>query len=33
MTATGALLVEGTCDELGRIATWAVRRGTGRRGH
>jgi hypothetical protein len=24
MTATGALLVEGTCDELGRIATWAV---------
>ena len=23
MTATGALLVEGTCDELGRIATWA----------
>jgi hypothetical protein len=24
MTATGARLVEGTCDELGRIATWAV---------
>ncbi len=24
MTAGGALLVEGTCDELGRIATWAV---------
>ena len=24
MTATGALLIEGTCDELGRIATWAV---------
>jgi len=24
MTASGALLVEGTCDELGRIATWAV---------
>jgi hypothetical protein len=24
MTGTGALLVEGTCDELGRIATWAV---------
>src|SRR3954454_16725918 len=24
MTATGALLVEGTCDELGRVATWAV---------
>jgi hypothetical protein len=24
MTATGALLVEGTCDELGRIASWAV---------
>jgi hypothetical protein len=24
MTATGATLVEGTCDELGRIATWAV---------
>ena len=23
MTATGAALVEGTCDELGRIATWA----------
>ena len=23
MTATGAFLVEGTCDELGRIATWA----------
>jgi hypothetical protein len=23
MTATGALLIEGTCDELGRIATWA----------
>jgi len=23
-TATGAVLVEGTCDELGRIATWAV---------
>jgi hypothetical protein len=22
MTATGAYLVEGTCDELGRIATW-----------
>ncbi|GIF06096.1 class I SAM-dependent methyltransferase [Actinoplanes siamensis] len=24
MTGTGALLVEGTCDELGRIATWVV---------
>jgi hypothetical protein len=24
MTAAGAVLVEGTCDELGRIATWAV---------
>nr|WP_296065261.1 class I SAM-dependent methyltransferase [uncultured Actinoplanes sp.] len=24
MTSTGALLIEGTCDELGRIATWAV---------
>ena len=24
MTASGALLIEGTCDELGRIATWAV---------
>ncbi|WP_436526051.1 class I SAM-dependent methyltransferase [Actinoplanes sp. HUAS TT8] len=24
MTGSGALLVEGTCDELGRIATWAV---------
>ncbi|GAA2872211.1 hypothetical protein Acy02nite_43770 [Actinoplanes cyaneus] len=24
MTGTGALLVEGTCDELGRVATWAV---------
>ena len=24
MTATGALLVEGTCDELGRIAVWTV---------
>jgi hypothetical protein len=24
MTETGALLVEGTCDELGRVATWAV---------
>ena len=24
MTSTGALLVEGTCDELGRVATWAV---------
>ncbi|HWS38540.1 MAG TPA: class I SAM-dependent methyltransferase [Actinoplanes sp.] len=24
MTATGALLIEGTSDELGRIATWAV---------
>jgi hypothetical protein len=23
MTATGATLIEGTCDELGRIATWA----------
>jgi hypothetical protein len=23
MTATGAFLIEGTCDELGRIATWA----------
>jgi hypothetical protein len=23
MTATGAFLVEGTCDELGRVATWA----------
>ena len=24
LTGSGALLVEGTCDELGRIATWAV---------
>ncbi|WP_067508805.1 methylase [Actinoplanes sp. TFC3] len=24
MTAGGAVLIEGTCDELGRIATWAV---------
>ncbi|AEV88765.1 methylase [Actinoplanes sp. SE50] len=24
MTGTGATLIEGTCDELGRIATWAV---------
>ncbi|WIM96066.1 class I SAM-dependent methyltransferase [Actinoplanes oblitus] len=24
MTSTGATLIEGTCDELGRIATWAV---------
>ncbi|BCJ43089.1 hypothetical protein GCM10010168_01690 [Actinoplanes ianthinogenes] len=24
MTGTGAVLIEGTCDELGRIATWAV---------
>ncbi|WP_229067941.1 class I SAM-dependent methyltransferase [Actinoplanes sp. DH11] len=24
MTGGGALLIEGTCDELGRIATWAV---------
>jgi hypothetical protein len=24
MTATGALLVEGTCDELGRLAAWAL---------
>ncbi|GIE97843.1 class I SAM-dependent methyltransferase [Paractinoplanes rishiriensis] len=24
MTGTGALLIEGTCDELGRVATWAV---------
>jgi hypothetical protein len=23
MTASGAFLVEGTCDELGRVATWA----------
>jgi len=23
MTATGAVLIEGTCDELGRVATWA----------
>lgn len=23
MTSTGAFLIEGTCDELGRIATWA----------
>jgi hypothetical protein len=23
MTGTGAFLIEGTCDELGRIATWA----------
>ncbi len=23
MKATGAALVEGTCDELGRVATWA----------
>ena len=29
MTATGAFLVEGTCDELGRIATWACVDGTG----
>ncbi|WP_432834564.1 class I SAM-dependent methyltransferase [Dactylosporangium sp. CA-092794] len=24
MTATGALLVEGTCDELGRLASWVL---------
>ncbi|MEV6298003.1 class I SAM-dependent methyltransferase [Actinoplanes sp. NPDC051861] len=24
MTASGAVLIEGTCDELGRIGTWAV---------
>ncbi|GAA2618774.1 hypothetical protein GCM10010399_57250 [Dactylosporangium fulvum] len=24
MTATGAILVEGTCDELGRIASWVT---------
>ncbi|MEV6489799.1 class I SAM-dependent methyltransferase [Actinoplanes sp. NPDC051633] len=24
MTVTGAVLVEGTCDELGRVATWAL---------
>jgi hypothetical protein len=24
MTATGALLVEGTCDELGRLAAWVL---------
>ena len=29
MTATGAFLVEGTCDELGRIATWACVAGDG----
>jgi hypothetical protein len=29
MTATGAYLVEGTCDELGRIATWACVDGSG----
>ncbi|MDT5033507.1 MAG: hypothetical protein QOC94_3678 [Actinoplanes sp.] len=29
MTATGAFLVEGTCDELGRIATWACVDGSG----
>jgi hypothetical protein len=31
MTATGAFLVEGTCDELGRIATWACVDGSGPR--
>jgi hypothetical protein len=29
LTATGAVLVEGTCDELGRIATWAFVDGSG----
>jgi hypothetical protein len=29
MTATGGFLVEGTCDELGRIATWACVDGSG----
>jgi len=29
MTSTGAFLVEGTCDELGRIATWACVDGSG----
>jgi len=29
MTATGAFLVEGTCDELGRVATWACVDATG----
>jgi hypothetical protein len=29
MTATGAFLVEGTCDELGRIATWVCVDGAG----
>jgi hypothetical protein len=29
MTSTGAFLVEGTCDELGRIATWACVTGDG----
>ena len=29
MTATGAFLVEGTCDELGRVATWACVDGSG----
>ncbi|GAB1694660.1 class I SAM-dependent methyltransferase [Krasilnikovia sp. M28-CT-15] len=31
MTAAGAFLVEGTCDELGRIATWACVDATGPR--
>ncbi|MEU7871103.1 class I SAM-dependent methyltransferase [Dactylosporangium sp. NPDC049140] len=31
MTATGALLVEGTCDELGRLAAWALVSPTGPR--
>jgi hypothetical protein len=31
MTATGALVVEGTCDELGRVATWACVDGSGPR--
>ena len=29
MTSTGAFLVEGTCDEVGRIATWACVTGDG----
>lgn len=31
MTATGAVLVEGTCDELGRLASWVLVDATGPR--
>ena len=30
--APGGVLVEGTCDELGRLATWAADRRRRRRG-